>query len=281
MVQHTGDTQQGEKLMREALEVLDKHISNPTIKGKKTTVHVKYAQMLSNYGLILRENNDKLNEARDTLKQALELQDRCLAKDSIMTIRSLYNLGTVYHRLGFRDDSEDSIQTALDLMNSVDPKHPYKATIAAGMARLMAEWNETSRAKSELQEAITIRSDGTKCCGDTHHKVSFAYETFGDIALLKGEVISAHDHLMKAYSVRVRLIEREGREEANYQPEVDLSYRITFIDDWKRHCDKGEKEDRVFRERRQYGNWLPTPSGDESCKSMHSREVSYETEMEI
>jgi len=240
MIQHTGDTQRGEMLMREALEVIDKHINNPIIKGKRTIVHVKYAQMLSNYGLILRENG-KLEEAQNTIEKALDLQRRCLAKESIMTIRSLYNLGTVYHRLKLRRKSVESIQSALDFMNSVDPKHPYKATIATGMAHLMVDWNDISRAESELNEAISIRSDVTKCCGEIHHKVGFAFKTLGDIALLKKEVISAHDYLMKAYSVRVRLIDREGRQKDEYQPEVDLSHHISFLEEWKNQCDEIEK----------------------------------------
>ena len=226
--------------MREALEVIEKHISNPAIRGKKTIVHIKYAQMLSNYGLILREKGE-LKQAQDTLEKALELQNRCLAKDSIMTIRTLYNLGTVYHRLQLRDESESKIQDALDYMNSIDRKHPYKATIATGMAHLMAEWNETSRAESELLEAINIRSDGTKCCGETHHKVGFAFKTLGDIARSKKEVITARDHYRKALSVRARLIEREGRQKDDYQPVVDLSHQITFVEDWKNQCDEIKK----------------------------------------
>jgi len=54
-----------------------------------------------------------------------------------------------------------------------------------GMAHLMVDWNEISRAESELNEAISIRSDVTKCCGEIHHKVGFAFKTLGDIALLR------------------------------------------------------------------------------------------------
>ena len=226
--------------MSEALVLLDKHIRNPAIKGKKTMVHVKYAQMLSNYGLILRENGE-LSEARDTLEKALELQTRCLAKNSIMTIRTLYNLGTVYHRLGLRDESESKIQTALNLMNSVDPNHPYKATIATGMAQLMVDWNETSRAEPQLEKAVNIRSDVTKCCGETHHKVGFAFKTLGDIARSKDQVISAHNYYMKAYSVYIRLIEREGRQKDDYKPEVYLGHKVSFVEDWKEDCAKVEK----------------------------------------
>ena len=109
------------------------------------------------------------------------------------------------------------------------------------MAHLMVDWNEISRAKSELNEAISIRSNLTKCCGEIHHKVGFAFKTLGDIALLKKEVISAHDYLMKAYSVRVRLIERECRQKDEYQPEVDLSHHISFLEEWKNQCDEIEK----------------------------------------
>ena len=238
--------------MREALAVLDKHISNPAIKGKKTIVHVKYAQMLSNYGVILREKGE-LKEAQDTLEKALDLQDRCLEKNSIMTIRSLYNLGTVYHRLCLRDKSENRIQSALDRMNSVDPTHPYKATIATGMANLMVDWNEitgmahvirdrdeTLQAESQLKEAISILSDITKC-GETHDKVGLAFKTLGNIALSNGHVMFAHSYLMKAYSIRIRLTEREGRQKDEYKPEVDLGHRITFIDGWKKECEEIEK----------------------------------------
>ena len=97
MVQHAGDIEHGAELMTKAMNVIDKHINNPSIKDKRTIVHIKYAQMLSNYGLILREQGE-LHQAQKALAEALELQEKCLHENSIMTIRSLYNLGTVYHR---------------------------------------------------------------------------------------------------------------------------------------------------------------------------------------
>lgn len=226
--------------MKEAFVLLDKHIRHTAIEGKKTMVHVKYAQMLSNYGLILREKGE-LSEARDILEKALEWQVSCLAENSIMTIRTLYNLGTVYHRLGLRDESESKIKTALDLVNSVDRKHPYKATIATGMAHLMVDCSEPHRAEPQLKEAVNIRSNVTKCCGETHHKVGFAFKSLGDIARSKGQVISARDYYMKAYSVYIRLIEREGRQKDDYKPEVYLGHQISFVEDWKEDCAEVEK----------------------------------------
>ena len=112
------------------------------------------------------------------------------------------------------------MQTALDRMNLVQPSHPYKATIATGMARLMVDRGDTSRAQSDLKEAINIRSDTTKCCGETHHKVAYAYETLGDIALSEGNVRDAYEYLMDAFTVHVRLIERETSQKADFQTKL-------------------------------------------------------------
>ena len=234
MVQHAGDIERGAKLMTQAMNVLDKHINNPSIKDKKTIVHIRYAQMLSNYGLILRDK-DELDKAQQVLEEALELQEKCLHENSIMTTRSLYNLGTVYHRLDKHSDAEKNMQTALDRMNLVEPNHPYKATIAIGRARLMMDRGDKSQAQSDLKEAIKIRSDTTKCCGETHHKVAYAYETLGNIALLRGNVSDAHEYLMDAFAVRVRLIERETNQKAAFQTQLLGPDNMTFIDEWKDH----------------------------------------------
>lgn len=236
--------------MTQAMNVLDKHINNPSIKDKKTVVHIKYAQMLSNHGLILRDRGE-LSEAQTVLKKALELQEKCLHENSIMTIRTLYNLGTVYHRRDKHSDAENtraenSMQAALNRMNLVEPNHPYKATIAIGRARLMIDRGDKPQAQSDLKEAIKIRSDTTKCCGETHHKVAYAYETLGNIALLRGNVSDAHEYLMDAFAVRVRLIERETNQKATFQTQLLGPDNMTFIDEWKvnsqnirenlRHC---------------------------------------------
>ena len=48
-------------------------------------------------------------------------------------------------------------------------------------------------------------------------------------------------YLKKTYSVHVRLIEREGCQKDEYQPEVDLSHHISFLEEWKNQCDEIEK----------------------------------------
>ena len=232
--------------MRKAMEEVENHISNSSIRDKRTIVHIKYAQMRSNYGLILREKGDSdLKEAQEVLKEALQLQEECLHENSIMTIRTLYNLGTVYHRRGLYFEAERHMETALERMSSVDSNHPYKATIATGLARLMVDtsqpWPKLHEAQQHLQEAIKIRSDTTKCCGETHHKVAYAYETLGDIALSKNEVITAHSSLMKAFSIRDRLIEKETSQKADVQEHLNhIPGDITFIDKWREHCEKIE-----------------------------------------
>ena len=232
--------------MRKAMEEVKNHISNSSIGDKRTIVHIKYAQMLSNYGLILREKGGSdLKKAQKVLKEALQLQEECLHENSIMTIRSLYNLGTVYHRRGLYVEAERHMTTALERMSSVDSNHPYKATIATGLARLMVDRSQPRpnlhEAQQLLQGAIKIRSDTTKCCGETHHKVAYAYETLGDIALSNNEVITAHSLLMKAFSVRDRLIEKETRQKADLQEYLNrIPGDITFIDEWREHCTKIE-----------------------------------------
>ena len=241
MVQHAGDNEQGTKLMGDAMKSLEKHINNPTIKDKKTIMHIKYAQLLSNYGLILQENGE-LEKAQEHLEEALQLQEKCLHENSIMTIRTLYYLGTVYHRRGFYDKAYTSMQTALERMNSVAPSHPYKAMIATGTAQLMADKSQPqpnlSKAQSYLDEAIKIHLNTTK----THYQVAFAYETLGDIAITEGNVIATHDFLMKAFSQYARLIERESSQKAMYKPlMIPETQGLTFIDAWVKRCEEIDK----------------------------------------
>ena len=246
MVQHAGDIEQGVQLMQKAMEEVENHINDSSIMDKKTLIHIKYSQMLTKYGRMLRtKGGSDLQEAQEVLEKALDLQEKCLHENSIMTIRTLYNLGTVYHKLGLYGKAEKCMSTALERIDSIDSSHPYKATIATGLARLMVDKFQPSpnlpTAQLQLQNAIKIRSNTTKCCGETHHKVAYAYETLGDIALSKGEVISAHSFLMIAFSLRDQLIARETSQKAVLQAHLNrIPGDITFIDKWKEHCKKIE-----------------------------------------
>lgn len=107
--------------MTEALKLLNSHIDSSLISEKKTLIHVKYAKVLSNYGYSLLWQN-KLHKAKEVLEKALELQEQYLHKNSIMTIRTRYLLGTVYHRCGQYDEAEKIKKIIEDCRNSLNVK---------------------------------------------------------------------------------------------------------------------------------------------------------------
>ena len=118
MVQCAGD-EEGTKLMTEAIKVLENHIDCPFISEKKTLVHIKYAEMLSDYGYSLLGQN-KLREAKEVLEEALELQEKYLHKNSIMIIWTLHHLGTVYHRCDQYEEAQKIRNIFEDRMNSLN-----------------------------------------------------------------------------------------------------------------------------------------------------------------
>ena len=244
--------------MEEALHIISRESSfeNPDPESiiRPACMHVKYAQMLANYGVILRDMRQpsKLKAAKEPLEKALQILNRDLSGKSIIRVRSEYALGTVHHGLALyvsegseqQEDYEKAqkhMEKALSLIDSVGLKHSYRATISTGLARLRLDRKQYSPAEGHAKEALDILTDKIKSRDEFHPHVGYCYQILGDVAWL-GECrdpISAHNYYLKALRIYLSLIVRETTQKSDYK--VDLG-NVTVFNTWKRRLERIESK---------------------------------------
>ena len=95
VVQLNGNKQLGMEMMKNAVEIYRRHMENESFSSKNIYVTIRYAQMLSALGIVLRYEYppDKMDEVLECLYEALALQDSTLDQKSINRIRTLYYIG--------------------------------------------------------------------------------------------------------------------------------------------------------------------------------------------
>ena len=241
ILQRVGDQDRGLAMMEEAKEICEKNLDDPAIRP--ACMHIKYAQMLANYGIILRDMKDprKLEEAMEPLEKALEIQKRILSEKSLKTIRSEYALGTVHHGLAnyeledeshkqeYYDKAQSQMEKALTLIDSIGVKHPYRATISTGLARLMLDREDDSQAQKHAKEALNVM----KSQDEIHPHVGYCYQILGDTS--RNPVVAQRSYL-RSLEVYVHLIDRETSQMLSGH-KVHLG-NVTFFKTWKRRLEE-------------------------------------------
>ena len=236
-------------MMEDAL-VICKNNLDPISIIHPACMHVKYAQMLTNYGVILRDMRQprKLKAAREPLEMARQILNRDLSGKSIIGIRNEYVLGTVHHGLALyvsegseqQEDYEKAqkhMEKALNLIDSVGLKHPYRATISTGLARLRLDREQYSQAECHAKQALDILTDKTKSRDEIHPHVGYCYQILGDVAWLgeSRDPICAHDNYLKALMIYLSLIVRETTQASDHKVDLD---NVTVFETWKRRLEK-------------------------------------------
>ena len=215
-------------MMKDALRMCEESMNSKSIQDQKTPMHIKYATKLSNYGVILRDA-EKYEEAEKTLEEALKLQDKNLAQSSLMRIKTIYRLGTVYDRQKQPTTAMEQMKVALQHMDRVSPAHPFRATILTGMARLFVA-NDVLKAEKHAMEALEVRK---MCCGEIHPQVAYCCRILGDISLSCNDPLSAHKHLLKAHTIYARILEREANQ-ALFHREIISEFEPFRFENWKK-----------------------------------------------
>ena len=235
-------------MMKEALAVCENNLE-PDSSTHPACMHVKYAQMLTNYGVILRDMREpsKLKAAKKPLEKACQILHEDLSEKSIIRVRSEYALGTVHHGLALYvsewseqlDDYEKAqkhMEKALNLIDSVGLKHSYRATISTGLARLRLDRKHYAPAEYHAKQALEILTDKTKSRDKNHPHVGYCYQILGDVAW-PGESqnrTSAFNNYLKALMIYLSLIVRETTQTSDYK--VDLG-KVTVFETWKRRLE--------------------------------------------
>lgn len=223
-------------MMKEAVDTCKKHMGNEICKTPKIHVGIKYAQMLAAFGIVLRYERppEEMNKALQYLEEALALQDSTLDEKSLNRIRTLYYIGSTYHKKGDFDMAKEKMVQSLQLIESVDSSHPYKASICTGLGRLL-QTPDSEQAEKYLKDAFLIRRNPEKFSSEAHWKVAFAYRSVGELMFSKGSKVDAFDYLLDANNMLVRLIERESSEREEWLDSRSSSapdYGIDIIDRW-------------------------------------------------
>ena len=237
VVQLNGNKKLGIKMMKDAVHTCEKLMANETCEMKHIYVAIKYAQILAALGIVLRyEDPPELDEALQHLGKALALQDSTLDESSINRIRTLYYIGSVLQKKGDIRGAKEKMMQSLKLIESVDPSHPFKASIYMGLGRLLQ--NESpEEAEKYMKDAFFIRQDRKKFSSGAHWKVAFAYESIGELMLRKGSTTEAFHYFLDANNMFVRLIERESLEKEKWldsRSYSDPDYGIDIINRWRK-----------------------------------------------
>lgn len=226
-------------MMKEAVDICKKHMENETCKTKNIHVGIKYAQMLASFGIVLRHERppEEMNKALCHLEEALALQDSTLDEHSINRIRTLYYIGSAYQKMENTDKAKEKMIESLQLIEGIDPSHPYKASICTGLGRLLQTIDpDSEQAEKYMKDAFLIRQNPEKFSSEAHWKVAFAYRSVGELMLRKGSKVEAFKFLMDANNMFVRLIERESSEREEWLDSRSSSapdYGIDIIDRWR------------------------------------------------
>ena len=171
-----------------------------------TKRHPKYASMLAIYGLILRDMNE-LTASRQFLTEALDLQKQILSTHNLMKVETLYNLGTVQHRLQRKNKALDSLNGALDMMNvlgnNVGRFHPLRSTVLIALGRLLLDMERKREGEVCFKEGVDIRIES---CGEFHPNVAAYYEFQGKLDLK----LTDSSRLRDAIQVYASLVKRES-----------------------------------------------------------------------
>lgn len=238
VVQLNGNKERGIEMMREAVDICRKHMENETCKTKNVHVGIKYAQMLAALAIVLRYERplEEMGEALHYLEEAFELQDKTLDQQSIYRIRTLYYIGSVYQKMGDLYEAKHKMNQSLQLIENVDPSHPYKASICTGLGRLLQNV-DSEQAEKHMRDAFSIRQNLEKFSSEAHWKVAFAYRSVGELMLRKeSKKVEAFKFFMDANNMFVRLIERESSEREEWLDSRSSSapdYGIDIIDRWR------------------------------------------------
>ena len=226
--QRTGDDKkQGTARMENALNIWNMSIENPVFKSEKTSVHAMYSQMLSNYGILLRDT-ERFDEAESVLTEALDLQDRILAKNSLLRLKTIYRLGTVWDRQGKHKEAKEKIESALNSLTDICPDHPFTAVMLTGAARSMK--NDTEATLGHLDKALEIRTKPDRHCLDIHTLIARCYRVRGETLQMQ-DPPRALRSFVQAIEVLGKLIERERTEQ--FRVSSDSSIEVAVVNKWE------------------------------------------------
>lgn len=208
---------------------IDMHL-NSVEKGKYTALLPKYASMLTTLGSIQRDLGD-LTKARNSLNEALAIQEKNHSQLNLMKAKITYNLATVYHQLGDRQKTIEQLESAMAIMKDICYTHPITAMIKFALARILIDKGDFQSARSSLEDAVTIR---TACCGHFHPSNVLYHTLLAEVQNQLGDRSSAQEHHTIAKEIYKTVYEREK------SLSDDAGLNLPILATWQKQIDKLE-----------------------------------------
>ena len=208
---------------------IDTHL-NSIDKAKYTALLPKYASMLATLGSIQRDLGD-LTKAKDSLDEALAIQEKNHSQLNLMKAKIMYNLATVYHQLGDRQKAVGHLESAMAIMKDICYTHPITTMIKFTLARVLMDKGDFQSARSSLEEAVKIQ---TACCGHFHPSNAQYHTLLVEVQNQLGDITSAQEHRTIAKEIYKTVYEREKC----HSDEAGLN--LPVLASWQKQIDKLE-----------------------------------------
>ena len=158
--------------------------------------HAATARGLNLLGILLNESGEHA-EARETLEQALAIQDRGPQDANLASI--LANLGMVYRNLGQREPAHEHLERALALhREAFGDGHPAVAADLGNLATVERELGEPAKALEYLRPTVDI---ARHLYGDIHPETARALTNVAGLLRELGDSNSACVHVDAALRI--------------------------------------------------------------------------------
>ena len=152
------------------------------------TSHINTSMLIKAIGIVLH-NQNKLEEAKDHYKEALEIQNKVYGtKNHLEVATTIYNIGLVLQEQGKLDEAEAHYKEVLEIETKTygTRNHPDVAKTIHQIGTLLQLQSKFHEAKAQYQEALAIE---TKVHGTKYHPdIATAIHNIGTILHLQGKL---------------------------------------------------------------------------------------------
>lgn len=143
-----GESSQSEDVYRQLLD-LQIEILGPD--------HPDVAYTMNSLALLIKEDHERLGEARDLYRGAVAIRKKTLGSEHPDTALTINNLAESYLQAGDYDEAEVLLWESLAAFQaSLGSHHPYVAYVEYGLARLFNKTGQPQKAKAHLERSLAI-----------------------------------------------------------------------------------------------------------------------------
>ncbi|HEY9785643.1 MAG TPA: tetratricopeptide repeat protein [Candidatus Obscuribacterales bacterium] len=159
--------------------------------------------------LFLRQH--RYQEAQAALSRALQIREKSLGKDNLLTLETMGNLALVKHKLGEDKEALNLYRQCVAAKKKTEPKSPSTAITLTNLANLYSEMYRYPEAAKLYSEALQIDTDAL---GSGHPEVARDLFNLGALNFKCSHFEEAIQHLKQAEKAYQALNDRSGQANA-------------------------------------------------------------------